>query len=190
MDVACQAVVLEFRAGSKEGGFGNVSEAARGMKAEGLQHSGTGNGQDTVNAWFLVRDQEELGFIFHVWDVARGQGALNPSGMCSPGWVAAAAGRKPRGAPGSTAARPRAGASSSAQRAPPAKDSATTAKRCRSRIDSTVARRCRQYNKPRPSGWGAAGGAAPCVAWSWGLRSARLPGSRKQIQRLGSPSPG
>lgn len=62
-----------------------LCEAARGLKAEGLKHSGTGIGQDTVNAWFLLKDQEELGFIFHVWDVARGRGALNPSGMRSLG---------------------------------------------------------------------------------------------------------
>jgi len=65
------------------------------MKAEGLRRSGTGDGQDTVNAWFLVQDQEELGFIFQVWDVARGQGALNPSGMRSPPCLVTAAGMKP-----------------------------------------------------------------------------------------------
>lgn len=97
--------------------------AARGMKAEGLQRSGTGNGQDTVNAWFLVQDQEELGFIFHVWDVARGQGALNPSSMRSP---RLSRGEETTMCPGSTAAPPRAGASFPAQRAPPAKDGATT----------------------------------------------------------------
>ncbi|CAN8198023.1 unnamed protein product [Coccothraustes coccothraustes] len=80
-----------------------LSEAAWGLKAEGLQHSGTGIGQDTVNAWFLVKDQEELGFIFHVWDVARGQGALNPSGVRSLGGT--------HNVPFSMAALPRAGPS-------------------------------------------------------------------------------
>lgn len=89
-----------------------LSEAAWGLKAEGLQRSGTGIGQDTVNAWFLVKDQEELGFIFHVWDVARGQGALNPSGMRSLGGT--------HDVPLCMAAPPRAGPSL------PARDGATT----------------------------------------------------------------
>lgn len=59
-----------------------------------------------------MKDQEELGFIFHVWDVARGQGALNPSGMRSLGGT--------HDAPLSTAAPPRAGPSL------PARDGATT----------------------------------------------------------------
>lgn len=149
----------------------SLLEAARGMKAEGLQCSGTGNGQDTVNARFLVQDQEELGFIFHVWDVARGQGALNPSGVRSPR-LGHSRGEKTTMCPSSTAAPPRAGASLPARRAPLAKDSATTPRdERRGPTDSMVASRCQQFNKLQPSGWGlpakgprarsGAGGFAP-----------------------------
>lgn len=156
-----------------------LSEAAWRLKAEGLQHSGTGIGQDTVNAWFLVKDQEELGFIFHVWDVARGQGALNPSGMRSLGGT--------HDVPLSTAAPPRAGPSL------PARDGATTPRDTgethQGRTDSTVASRCRQPNAPQPSGRSGLAAEGPHAWLELGLRSARVPGSRARIQRLGSPSP-
>ncbi|KAM9522436.1 uncharacterized protein ACIB01_016113 [Guaruba guarouba] len=45
-----------------------------------------------------LKDQEELGFIFQVWDVARGQGALIPSGTHSP-WFSSAVGCPPQCAP-------------------------------------------------------------------------------------------
>lgn len=146
--------------------------AARGMKAEGLQRSGTGNGQDTVNAWFLVQDQEELGFIFHVWDVARGRGALNPSSMRSPParlrggnhdvpWLHGRSAESRSLLPGTEGTA--------------GKGRCHHAKRRRRNAEAvptpSVASSCRQFNKPQPSGWGlpvkgprawrGAGGFAP-----------------------------
>lgn len=157
-----------------------LSEAAWGLKAEGLQHSGTGIGQDTVNASFLVKDQEELGFIFHVWDVARGQGALNPSGMRSfPG-------RNPRRAP-------LRGRSTESRTLPPGEGRCHHAKRQRRNTEAAPTPR-----RHRDAGNGKRRSRGSARGWRWkgptrgvelGAPRRPAPGSWAHIQRLGSPSP-
>lgn len=174
MDAARLLPSSSGQGGKKEDLEKPLSEAARGLKAEGLQRSGTGIGQDTVNAWFLAKDQEELGFIFHVWDVARGQGALNPSGARSLGGT--------HDVPLSTAAPPRAGPSPAGEgRCHQAK---TQLRERQGRSESTVASGCRQ-----PKGLALEGPHAWRGAGALQRSAPRFPGSRALVQRLGSPSP-